>query len=287
MASDRAVDAEAAGALLRVREWGPEDGRPLLFWHGLGPWGELQLNEAGPAWAERGIRSIAPAAPGAGVSPALAEPDAYRLPRLADLVVALADALGLGRFDYAGFSWGASIGVHLAVRHPERLRSLVLLDAGYGDVEGQRTREELERDFAAQQAAYAFADDAELVAAVRERRRSWRPALAERHLAGVVERDGRLVVRADPRAAAWAYHALQLDPPTSTHEALAGCGVPVLLLASTERAHGDELARFTEAVPAAEVHVLDSGHDLLADAPEETIRLVGDWLDGLATAPGR
>jgi hypothetical protein len=39
-----------------------------------------------------------------------------------------------------------------------------------------------------------------------------------------------------------------------------------------------EIERFRAAVPQAEVRRVDSGHDLLADAPEETIRLVADFL---------
>ena len=38
------------------------------------------------------------------------------------------------RFDYVGWSWGASIGVHVAAGHADRLTALVLLDAGHTDV---------------------------------------------------------------------------------------------------------------------------------------------------------
>jgi pimeloyl-ACP methyl ester carboxylesterase len=89
-----------------VREWGEVDGRPLLFWPGLNPFGSLQLNEAGPTWAERGFRVLAVAAPGMGESPPLPDPEGYRPTRLADLVVELADRLELDRFDYVGWSWG-------------------------------------------------------------------------------------------------------------------------------------------------------------------------------------
>jgi pimeloyl-ACP methyl ester carboxylesterase len=68
----------AAGTQVVVREWGAPDGRPLVFWHGLNPFGALQLNEAGPAWAERGFRVVAPAAPGMGESPPFEDLDDYR-----------------------------------------------------------------------------------------------------------------------------------------------------------------------------------------------------------------
>jgi hypothetical protein len=63
--------------------------------------------------------------------------------------------------------------------------------------------------------------------------------------------------------------------------------LPVLLLRAEHEDDTEQLAAFRAAVPQAEVHTLHSRHDLLADAPDETIRLVGDWLDGFATTPGR
>ena len=46
---------------------------------------------------------------------------------LADLVLALADSLGVDRFGYAGVSLGGAVGLHLAVHHPERLASLAVI----------------------------------------------------------------------------------------------------------------------------------------------------------------
>lgn len=46
-------------------------------------------------------------------------------------------------FAYVGWSWGESIGVHLAARHSELLTTLVLLDAGHTDVQNTPGWEEL------------------------------------------------------------------------------------------------------------------------------------------------
>ncbi|MEV3859026.1 3-oxoadipate enol-lactonase [Streptomyces sp. NPDC050095] len=46
---------------------------------------------------------------------------------LARQVLALADALGIGRFAYAGVSLGGAVGLHLAVHHPERIDRLAVL----------------------------------------------------------------------------------------------------------------------------------------------------------------
>ncbi|MFI1731622.1 3-oxoadipate enol-lactonase [Streptomyces acidicola] len=46
---------------------------------------------------------------------------------LAGLVLALADALGIERFAYAGVSLGGAVGLHLAVHHPERVSALAVI----------------------------------------------------------------------------------------------------------------------------------------------------------------
>ena len=197
----------------------------------------------------------------------------------------LLDALGLERAAYAGFSWGASIGCHLGARYAERLSSLVLLDAGYQDVpaDGKSLEERIE-DARTMQAGFGFADWEGLFAAAREAGGRWSPEREERLRAGMREEDGQLVVAASPEAAAAALHGVMADPPTEQLKALGRTGLPVLLVTSGERAGDEEgqaaVPRFREAVPQAEVvHVPDSGHDLLADAPAETIRAVGDFLD--------
>ncbi|MFF4359477.1 3-oxoadipate enol-lactonase [Streptomyces sp. NPDC001604] len=46
---------------------------------------------------------------------------------LADLVLALADSLGIERFAYAGVSLGGAVGLHLGLHHPERVSSLAVI----------------------------------------------------------------------------------------------------------------------------------------------------------------
>jgi pimeloyl-ACP methyl ester carboxylesterase len=280
LAPGRPVAVPAAGVELTLREWGDEDARPLLYWHGLNPFGALELNEAGPAWAERGFRVLSFAAPGIADQDAFPEPETYRPTRLADLVVEVAAGLGIHRFAFVGWSWGASIGVHLGARHRDRLDALVLLDAGHTDVPGDADQEldAIVAWFTEQHESFRFESWDAFLAAARAMRPRWRPALEERLRAGMQEVDGAIVARSDRRAAAAAWYGLLREQPSSTHATLGSGDLPVLLVIATENDTAAEVERFRAAVPGAEVRRVDSGHDLLADAPEETIRLVADFL---------
>ncbi len=275
----RVVDV---GFPLVVREWG-EGGAPLVYWPGLTPFGALHLNEAGPVWSGAyALRAISISPPGVETDALPAEE--YALTRLAAVVVRLLDAFGVERAAYVGYSWGASIGCHLGAAHDERLSALVLLNAGYDDVppDGKSLEQRVEEARTAH-AGFRFTDRGAFLAAAREGKRNWRPALEERALAGMREEDGELVVAASLEAAAAALHGVIAEPPTERLAALGRTGLPVLLVTSGERV-GDEagraaVERFRAAVPQAEiVHIEDSGHDVLADAPEPTIRAVGEFL---------
>jgi pimeloyl-ACP methyl ester carboxylesterase len=280
LAPGRSIGLAAGGVELTLRQWGSEPGRPLLYWHGLNPFGALELNEAGPAWADAGFRVVGFAAPGIADPSAFRDLTSYRPTRLADLVVEVADRLGVGRFAYVGWSWGASIGVHLGVRHAERLEALVLLDAGHTDIPGDPDQplEEILAGLSEQQERYRFADWDAFFAAARETRPRWRPALEERLRAGMHEVEGAIVARSDRHAAAAAWHGLLQEQPSSTHEALGETDLPILLVLGTRNDTAAEVERFRAAVPHAEIRAVDSGHDLLADASEETIELVAAWL---------
>jgi hypothetical protein len=66
-------------------------------------------------------------------------------------------------------------------------------------------------------------------------------------------------------------HGVKAEPPRSMHERLS---VPVLLLL----ANGADMEGFKERVPQAVVEPVEAGHDIVEDAPAETVRLIADWL---------
>jgi pimeloyl-ACP methyl ester carboxylesterase len=286
---ERMVDAGRVP--LRLREWGGQDSPALLFWPGLNPSAHAQLNEAGPVWAaEFGFRVICVSPPG-WETDAL-PPERYRTTALADLAVAAMDALELERAAFAGFSWGASIGCHVAARAPQRLNALVLLDAGYTNFQDQPGFEPTTLEAMIDEVrrlSLEFHSWAEVYAHFKQRARTWRSALEERVHAGMVERGGLIAPRVAPETAGAAWHGVVAEPPRDAIPALAQNDVPILLLTASETVGEDwaaqALRRFRAAVPRAEVVEVDSGHDLLADAPEETIRIVGDWLRSLVAGP--
>jgi pimeloyl-ACP methyl ester carboxylesterase len=238
-----------------TREWGPADGRPLVFWPGLNPFGELYLVEIGPLLAEQGVRTVSIAPPWD-----LPTPDDYLPSRLADYVLEVAP---FERFVFMGFSWGGSIGVQLAADHPERLDGLVLLDAAYADIELGALLDDVVRQFEVEQAKFAF-DSWEAF-------RDWvgdRPW--ERYRAGMVERDGKVVPSSSPRAAGWALRGVATEKQTATHDRLE---LPILLLLARDADAGMLPGREN-----VETHRLDAGHDVGEDQPAETARLVLEWL---------
>ncbi len=73
-----------------------------------------------------GYRCVAWDQPGYGLSPA--PPAGLTFALLADAVAALIEALGAAAAHVVGLSMGGQVALHTALRHPDRVRSLALLD---------------------------------------------------------------------------------------------------------------------------------------------------------------
>lgn len=105
------------------RECGAPDAPAVLFLHGLGgtrkAWGP-QLRSLSSHF-----RCVAWDMPGYGASQA--EP-ALTYEAIAARVVQLLDELQLDQVDLVGLSFGGMHALHTALRHPERVRRMVLLD---------------------------------------------------------------------------------------------------------------------------------------------------------------
>ncbi|MFJ5260260.1 3-oxoadipate enol-lactonase [Streptomyces sp. NPDC088387] len=111
--------------LLNHRAEGPASAPPLLLGPSLGTSYAL-WDKVAPELSV-GHRVIRWDLPGHGGSAADLIAPGATVGDLADLVLALADHLGLERFAYAGVSLGGAVGLHLAVHHPERVSSLAVI----------------------------------------------------------------------------------------------------------------------------------------------------------------
>ena len=115
------------GVTLKVALGGVEGAAPILFLHGFPEshrtW-RHQLHTLAP-----NFRVIAPDQRGFGGSD---KPDAveeYETSKPVADLLALADALGIDRFTLVGHDWGGAAAWLAALRHPERIERLVIVNA--------------------------------------------------------------------------------------------------------------------------------------------------------------
>jgi pimeloyl-ACP methyl ester carboxylesterase len=114
------------------------EGEPILLIHGFAS--NIAVNWRETSWIETlvadGRRVIALDNRGHGRSDKLYEPERYGAPAMAEDACRLLDHLGIERADVLGYSMGARIAVFLALRHPERVRSVVIAGMGINLVRG-------------------------------------------------------------------------------------------------------------------------------------------------------
>jgi pimeloyl-ACP methyl ester carboxylesterase len=123
--AEQLVDVPVAGGNLRAAVWG--DGGPVV----LAAHGITASSVSWRAVAERlagRVRLVAPDLRGRGHSAAL--PGPYGMSVHASDMVAVLDFLDAESAVVAGHSMGGYVAVVLAGRHPQRVRSLVLVDGG-------------------------------------------------------------------------------------------------------------------------------------------------------------
>lgn len=130
---------------LHVTEWGSASAWPIVMLHGIRGYGETFVGLAQALQPE--YRVIALDQRGRGASDWDPERQYHTNAYVADLE-ALVDALGLTQLDLLGHSMGGINAIVYAARHPQRVRRLVIEDAGPGAFEASpgasRIRKELE-----------------------------------------------------------------------------------------------------------------------------------------------
>jgi haloalkane dehalogenase len=114
--------AHIDGLDIAYRELG--DGPPILLLHGW-PTSSYLFADSMPAIARR-HRAIAPDLPGFGAS---SKPDVrYDFPLFESVIDGLLDHLGIDDVAIVGHDLGGPIGVHWALRNPERVTAIALLN---------------------------------------------------------------------------------------------------------------------------------------------------------------
>ena len=119
---------DCGGAVLSVQFMGPDDGEPVIMWHGFPEMGYSWRHQAA-ALAADGYRVIVPDLRGYGESDRPTGTDAYAFPQLVGDVVGLINALGHGYAHLAGHDWGGSLCWATSALMPDKVRSLMILNA--------------------------------------------------------------------------------------------------------------------------------------------------------------
>ncbi|MFD4546693.1 MULTISPECIES: 3-oxoadipate enol-lactonase [unclassified Streptomyces] len=249
--------------LLDHRAEGPVTAPPLLLGPSLGTSSAL-WDKVAPELSVT-HRLIRWDLPGHGGSAAELIGPGATVADLADLVLALADSLGVDRFAYAGVSLGGAVGLQLAVHHPERLDSLAVICSS-AHFNGSKPWEE-RAETVRREGLAALAETANA--------RWFTPGFTVPEL---VE-DHRT---ADPEAYAACCDALAAF---DIRDRLETIGTPTLLIAgredpATPPAHLREIA---DAVPGASLtEIAGASHLAPAERPEAVLAALRGHFDGYA-----
>ena len=122
----RLVMTDSGGVFLQ--EKGPPDGVPVVLFHGTAAWSELWRRTI-DTLAAAGFRVIALDLPPFGFSD---RPGTYTRQAQAARVDSVMRTLGAAPAIIVGHSFGAGAATEFAMRHPQRARALVLVDAALG-----------------------------------------------------------------------------------------------------------------------------------------------------------
>jgi 2-succinyl-6-hydroxy-2,4-cyclohexadiene-1-carboxylate synthase len=246
-------------------------GPALMLLHGYTGSSQDMRGLAGAFESE--FEVIAPDLPGHGQSLAMA---AHDFDTCLDDLVATLEAVGHDRAHWLGYSMGARLALSVAVRHPQRVESLMLLAARAGiEDAGDRAARR-----AADEALAARIESIGVEAFVDE----W---LAQPLFATLVGRGPALVAgqrRArlgnDARGLAMSLRKLGPAAQPPLFADLSRLDVPVLLLAGELDARFVAIAReLAGRLPRAEVAIVpDAGHAAHVEHPGRFQRIVSDFL---------
>ncbi|MEU7610596.1 alpha/beta hydrolase [Micromonospora sp. NPDC049204] len=275
--------ATVNGIDIFYREAGPADGPAVLLLHGF-PTASSQFRHLIPLLADR-YRVIAPDFPGFGHS---ASPDRstfdYTFANFADLMDGLLGQLGVDRYALYCFDYGAPTGFRMALKGPERISALIVQN-------GNAYEEGLSEFWDPIKAYWAEKTD--------ERRQAIAfilnsDTVKQQYTAGVQD-----LSRLDPDR--WAHDDMQLARPGNADiqlDLFYDYGSNVTLYPEFHAFFRDHQPPtlvvwgqndpvfpaagahpYRKDLPAAEFHLLDTGHFLLEDKIDVAAPMIHDFLD--------
>jgi pimeloyl-ACP methyl ester carboxylesterase len=243
---------------LRIHYEAHGRGPAILLTHGYGATSKMWGPQVGGL--AKAFRLIAWDIRGHGESDSPDDPAAYSEEATVEDMAAVLDACGVERAAVGGLSLGGYLSLAFHLRHPERVRALMLFDTGpgYRNEEGRRQWNELAERYAralASKGLAALSGSAETRSSVH--RSAEGLALAARGI--LAQRDARVI------------------------ESLASIRVPTLVL------WGERDERFVkpgeymaQKIPGAtRVVIPEAGHAANLDQPERFNAAVGSFLDSV------
>lgn len=270
---------DVGGVELAVLEHG-QGGRPLLCAHGFTGSKEDFLDWLDPL-AEAGWHVVTVDHRGHGDSTKPEVLDAYSLAQFAEDTLALADALGFDRFALIAHSMGGMFAQLIALKVPERLTGLVLMDTHHGAVSS------IDPDLIDLGIAVALEQGMGVVADVIESMGGDGPLSTPANVRLLRERPERAAhtSRILRTVSPFMYAAMLREIPSQEDrlDQLALLAVPTLVVVGEQ----DEkfLAasrRLADTIPAASLAVIaDGGHSPQLEAPDAWWTAVGPFLESV------
>ena len=263
-------------------DWGG-DGQPMLALHGLASSGHWYRRLA-PHLADD-YRIIAPDQRGHGAT--TQAPSGYDWQTLAEDAVRVLDHFGMAQAVVLGHSWGGHVASNLAMRFPDRVSRLVMIDGGFqdGGLMPNPTWEGFRQRLAPRRVAGARDEYlAQLAASLSF---CWGDDLAEIALTMVYEGDdGQMRDILRPENHAQVLAAMWGEPPSVV---LPQVTVPTLVVAAGPRPEraGSQFSRQREVMVAAAQAALPNGrahwipetiHDIGYDKPAELAAVIRAFL---------
>jgi pimeloyl-ACP methyl ester carboxylesterase len=257
------------GLDLYVTEWGPAKVWPLVALHGIRGYGETFAGIAQALQPE--FRTIALDQRGRGESAWDPQCRYYTSAYVADLE-SLVNTLGLAQFDLLGHSMGGINAIVYAARHPDRVRRLVIEDAGPGAFESSPGASRIRRELSNTPDQFASWD------AALDFMRALRPTVSEE------AREQRLRKMLKPMAGGgftWRYDhagitATRLNPDPNTvvdlRPAVQAIQCPTLVLRGgrSDYLQAEMVASMAAANPhISSMEIADAGHYVHDDQPAQ------------------